>query len=71
MDIQNTPKIRTCKLVEEKILSRKQHFNTPKHIQSTMAHFGVGDTTIEERDGQFRGEPVTGRTCTFCNLDEL
>lgn len=63
IDIQNTPKLRTYKLLKENIcLEDFISMNIPKHVRSTMEQLETG---------RFRGEPVIERTCKFCILDEI
>lgn len=72
IDIQNTPKLRTYKLLKENFcLENYISMNIPKHVRSTMAQFRCGVLPLRIETGRFRGEPVSERTCKFCILDEI
>jgi hypothetical protein len=71
-NIQNTPKLRTYKLLKNQYNVEKYvELNIPKNVRSAMAMFRCGVLPLRIETGRYKSEPIEDRICVFCNLNEI
>ena len=71
-NIQDTPKLRTYKLLKNQYKVEKYvELNLPKNLRSSMAMFRCGVLPLRIETGRYKSEPIEDRICVFCNLHEI
>jgi hypothetical protein len=65
-NIQNTPKLRTYKLLKNQYnLEKYVELNIPKNVRSAMAMFRCGVLPLRIETGRYKSEPIEDRICVF------